>query len=153
MKKQIAALLLTVGLLSVAVSKAGDVDSFVNALNSAWVAKNYAACLSNINSRLSTNTNDLPALVAKSCYQVFVEADFPAATSTLQITDPLVSSLSGTNVALITKQYEGLRDDIKACISFPMTNVPPDLQKQYVRDALYPTNYPEQRLLRLLGNP
>ena len=67
---------------------------------------------------------------------MFVEADCPAATNAFQITDPLVSSLSGTNVPLIIKQYEGLRDDIKACISVPMTNAPADLQKQYVRDAL-----------------
>ncbi len=153
MKEKLALLIGSITLLAVTASKADDVDSFVNGLNTAWVGTNYATCLSNINSRLSTNTNDLPALVAKSCYFVFVDADFPAATNIFQTTDSLVSGLSGTNVAIITTLYQGLRDDIKACLSVPMTNAPPDVQRQYVRDALYPTNYPEQRLLRLLGNP
>ena len=153
MKQKIASMLLVLNLMSVAVLQADDVDSFVNDLNSAWVATNYVACSSNIDSRLSANTNDLPALVAKGCYYVFVNADFPAATNIFQVTDSLVSGLSGTNVALIATLYQGLRDDVTACISVPMTNAPPEEQKQYVRDALYPTNYPEQRLLRLLGNP
>jgi hypothetical protein len=153
MRKMIAVLLVFSSMLTGTVSKADDVDSFVNGLNAAWVTTNYATCLSNINNRLSTSTNDLPALVAKSCYFVFVDADYPAATNIFQTTDSLVSGLSGTNVTIITTLYEGLRDDIKACLSVPMTNAPPDVQKQYVRDALYPTNYPEQRLLRLLGNP
>lgn len=153
MKQNIALLILVLGLLSVASSRAGDVETFVNDLNSAWVATNYNLCLSNINSRLSENTNDLSAMVAKGCYYVFVDADFPAATNIFKTADSLVSSLSGTNVALITTLYEGLRDDVTVCLSIPMTNTPPDSQKQYVRDALYPTNYPEQRLLRLLDNP
>jgi hypothetical protein len=44
-------------------------------------------------------------------------------------------------------------DDINACISVPMTNNPPESQRQYIQNALYPTNYPEQKLLHLLGNP
>lgn len=153
MKKRIATLIVFCGTVTGNMAEAEDVDTFVNGLNSAWVTTNYAVCLSNINSRLSTNTNDLPSLVAKSCYHVFVDADFPAATNIFQTTDSLVSGLSGTNVAAITTLYEGFRDDIKACLSIPMTNTPPDIQKQYVRDALYPANYPEQRLIRLLGNP
>ena len=153
MKKRIAALIVFCGMLSGVVSMADDVESFVNGLNAAWVSTNYTTCLSNINSRLSTNTNDLSAMVAKSCYHVFVETDFSAATNLFQTTDSLVSGLSGTNVALITKLYEGLRDDVKICMSVPMTNAPPEEQREYVRKALYPTNYPEQRLLRLLGNP
>ena len=153
MKKKLAPLIVFCGMLYCMISKADDVDSFVNGLNSAWVATNYTACLSNINSRLSTSTNDLPALVAKSCYFVFVDADFPAATNIFKTTDSLVGGLSGTNLVIITTLYEGLRDDIKACLSVPMTSAPPGIQRQYVRDALYPTNYPEQRLLRLLNSP
>ncbi len=140
-------------LLITKVSHADNINSFVDNLNSNWVNTNYVVCLSNINARLAIDSNDLPALVAKSCYFVFVDADFSSATNIFETTDTLTNSLSGTNISTITKLYEGLRDDIKACLSVPMTNQPPEEQKQYVRDTLYPTNYPEQHLIRLLGNP
>jgi len=148
MKERQALLIGVIGLFIIIASR-GE-DAFVDNLNAAWNSRNYPACLTNINQRLSTNTNDLPALVAKVCYKVFVEADYESAANIFQTTDLLMGGLSGTNATAITSLYMGLRDDIKACLSVPMTNAPPEEQKQYVRDALYPTNYPEHVLIRFL---
>jgi len=132
---------------------ASDVGDFVDELNTAWVNKDYTTCLSNINNRLAVNTNDLPALIAKTCYHVFVESDFESATNLFARTDLLLENLSATNKTEILKLYEGLRDDVVTCLAVPMTETPPETQKQYIRDALYPTNYPEQKLLRMLDVP
>ncbi len=134
-------------------SHAETVDEFVDALNTAWVASNYPSCWSSITNRLTLNSNDVPALVAQACYHVFVDADFSAATNVFVVSDPLVLSLTGTNVASIAYMYNNLRADIIASLSIPMTNPAPEADKRYVRDNLYPTNYPEQVLLRLLGDP
>jgi len=56
-------------------ARAEELKTFIEDVNCAWTNRNYSAIMSNINARLTINSNDVLALGLKMDYYVCVELD------------------------------------------------------------------------------
>ncbi len=96
MRKITASSICTV-LLCALLGAAGEIQDFITALNTNWIARNYTGIAETIEDRLAQRTNDLSALVVKADYYTSIELDTTRVQNVVGQIQQFYGSLNWTN--------------------------------------------------------
>jgi hypothetical protein len=84
-------------LTGIMVATASEIQTFIDALNSKWGARDYNGIKQVIQDRLAQKTNDLPALIARADYYSSIESNPAVVQATASQIKQIRDSLVWTN--------------------------------------------------------
>lgn len=130
--------------INVAHAQGCDKQTFVTAINQAWVQTNYTQIRSIIDTRLTSCTNDLLGLVLNFGYYEWAEVDFTNAQVSAQIFVDAVSNRAPhevTDPGIIMDNVKSMAE-MDTPLSFPTNQARTTDQIIYLHTREFPSNFP-----------
>lgn len=140
-------------LVSISVSYADDFDLFIEDINNEWALKNYTNILQHVDSRLTSHTNDLSALILKMNYFLMVEYDLSKAQDYVTVFTNTVTDTDWSSDVTAKIICDALISEVVNPLGAQNHGVIYGLSSNQLNEvhATSPTNHPLSEFLRRIG--